>query len=294
MNESLLRLKVVDFDKYDEIPKCPLCQQEYKLFRRFFKATRTPTGGYLFNFASPEGGYKHGEEVHLSKKDLENMEIGEDLILPTPLHEEKFFRRVFDEENDPDVRVRWRRLRSFLTKRYKHPAPDESNPCPNAEKEGEKYIIVGIPPTIFQWAESLFVALYGLGLSYREILSHHLLPLGKQTAVYGSVRRQIEKYLETAQDEEREELLLLHHQNKGRYNCIWHYPLDSRGMEWQVSIRPKLGEMDQRTARWLKKLAETHKSFLDFYLTRSATKSSIGQPDRDDQSARFLGSKTHI
>jgi hypothetical protein len=286
--------KLVDFHKFEEIPECQLCHKDYKVFRRFFKATRTLTGGYLFNFASPEGGYVNGEEIHPSKTDLEKMGIGEDLNPTTALLEKRLSTRIFDDEENPDVRVRWRRLRSFLTKRYKHPEPIGNNPCPNAAKDGEKYKTIGIPPTIFQWAEPLFVAMYGLGLSYREILSSDLLPLGKQTAVYGSVRRQVGEYMDAVQDAEKEELLILHHQNKSRYDCAWHYPLATGGMEWQVSIQPKLGEMDQRTAHWLHELAETHKEYLEFHLTKSEIEGSAMQPNRNTQFATFLADKVHI
>jgi hypothetical protein len=282
MIEYLLRLKLVDFKEYQEIPTCRVCGVEYKAARRFYKCAKTATGNYLFHFASPEGGFVKGdevylskdqieEEVHVSKEDLENIDIGPDLRAPTAWQQAKLFQLIFDDPKNPDVRIRWRRLRSFLTHRYKHPKPDENNTCPIAEEESKVYTIIGPPPTIFQWAQPLFVALYALGLNPREILSKGLLPLGEQTEVYQSVRRQIDKYMETLSEAEQEELKTLHEANLKKYKCAWNYPTVIRGMEWQVSVQPKQGATDPRTYQWLKKLADKHKKDLDFTLEDTLT-----------------------
>jgi hypothetical protein len=162
---------------------------------------------------------------------------------------------IFDDPKNPDVRIRWRRLRSFLTRRYVHPEPIGDNRCPNTIGPG-RYITQGPPSTIFQWAEPLFVALYSLGFSYREILSDKVLPLGDQREVYQSVRRQIKKRWS-------EELKTLHKDNRKNYSCVWHYPIERRGMVWEVSIRPIQGEIDPRTEQWLDKLVDEHKKYLE-------------------------------
>jgi hypothetical protein len=270
MNVGILRLKFLYLDEYDIAPKCELCKKDYKLVRKFYKRERTKTGGYLFHFASPEKGFAEGEEIFVPKKDLLVYGIGPDLTVQTPQQTVKLYRRVFDDPDDPDVRIRWRRLRAFLTKKYKHPEPEGDNPCSNATGEGkERYRTEGPPQTIFQWAKPLFVALYALGLSYREILSANLLPLGEHPEVHQSVRRQVDKYLEEAEDSVREELVTLHKENRRKYQCQWEYAKDTYGMVWEVSIHTKQGETNPQIVRWLGKFAEQHKKYLEFIPTRN-------------------------
>lgn len=265
MSDGILKLSFIYSDEYNKPPNCKLCGEDYKLIRKFYKREKTANGSYLFHFASAEKGYKEGEEVYISKKDLIENEINPDLERLEALQAVKLFQLVFDDNENPDVRIRWRRLRAFLTKKYQHPEPEGDDPCPNATGEGdERYRTEGPPATIYQWAEPLFVALYGLGVSSREIMADSMLPLGTQSDIYQSVRRQINKYKETLSEPEREELERLHELNRRKYKCEWHYPVKTRGMTWEVKISPKQREMDPDTVQWLEKLAAQDTKYLEF------------------------------
>jgi hypothetical protein len=234
------------------------------LSKRFYSKTETKAGGYVFNFASPEKGYRKGDEVYVSRQALEEYRIttGLDAAL-TKEQIAQVFRKVFDDPDNPDVRIRWRRLRAYLTKRYQHPDPAEGEkPCLNLKEE--KYRTKGPPQTIFQWAEPLFVALYALGFSSREIEAASLLELEIQQEVYQSIRRQINEYKERVSEAEQEELETLHKENRRQYLCEWEVPRLSYGMRWEVSITSKQGKMDQRTVQWLETLAAQAKD-LEFY-----------------------------
>jgi hypothetical protein len=263
MSDGILKLRFEYSSEYSKIDPCQLCGAEYKFIRKFYKRQKTPGGGYLFNFASPEKGYEDGEEVYISKKQLIENDINLDLESLNELQAVKLFQMVFDEEKNPDVRIRWSRLRAYLTKKYQHP----DNDCRNATGDGkEKFRTEGPPTTIYQWAKPLFVALYGLGMSPREIATASLFELGIQDEVYQSVARQINKYKETASEPEREELLRLHERNRRKYTCIWDYPHETRNVIWEVTMRPIRGEMDPETVQWLKKLSDQHMKYLEFEL----------------------------
>jgi hypothetical protein len=266
MSDGILKLSFEYSKKYNQIPPCRHCGADYKEIRKFYKREKTPGGGHLFNFASPEKGYEEGEEVYISKKQLIENDINLDLEKLDELQAVKLFQMVFDDPDNPDVRIRWRRLRAYLTKKYQHP----DNACRNATGEGkegegkEKFRTEGPPATIYQWAELLFVALYGCGMSPREIAGASLPQLGIQDDVYQSVARQINKYKETASEPEREELERLHERNRRKYTCQWQYPHETRGIIWEVTMRPKQGELDPHTAQWLKKLVAHHMKYLKF------------------------------
>jgi hypothetical protein len=270
MSDGILRLSFFYSEEYIKIPPCRLCGADYKVIRKYYKREKTPGGGYLFNFASPEKGYEEGEEVYISKKKLIENHINLDLERLDAWQAVKLFQMVFDEDEkeNPDVRIRWSRLRAFLTKKYQHPEPQGNNPCPNATgRGGEKFRTEGPPATIYQWAEPLFVALYGIGMSPREIAGASLSQLGIEDEVYQSVRRQINKYKETASEPEQEELERLHERNRRKYICKWDYPHETRGIVWQVTMQPKQGELDPETAQWLKKLAAHHMKYLEFRIS---------------------------
>jgi hypothetical protein len=261
MSDGILKLSFEYFKEYNRIQPCRRCGADYKVIRKYYKREKTPGGGYLFNFASPEKGYEEGEEIYVSKKQLIENGIKLDLERLDDWQAVKLFQMVFDDEKNPDVRIRWRRLRAYLTKKYQHP----DNACANATGEGkEKFKTEGPPATIYQWAEPLFVALYGCGMSPREIEGASLSQLGIQEDVYQSVSRQINKYKETASEPEREELLRLHERNRRKYTCVWDYPHETRGITWEVTVHPKQGEMDPETVQWLKKLAAQHMKYLEF------------------------------
>jgi hypothetical protein len=263
MSDGILRLSFEYLEEYSKIPPCPHCDADYKEIRRFYKREKTPGGGYLFNFASPEKGYEEGEEVYISKKQLIENKINLDLERLNAWQAVKLFQMVFDDPDNPDVRIRWSRLRAYLTKKYQHP----DNACRNATGEGKKkFRTEGPPATIYQWAKPLFVALYALGMSPREIAGASLPQLGIQEEVYQSVARQIDKFKETASESEREELERLHELNRRKYACRWYYPHETRGLIWEVTMHPIQGEMDPHTAQWLKKLAEQHMKYLEFEL----------------------------
>jgi hypothetical protein len=273
MSDAILRLSFFYFEDYIKIPPCRLCGADYKVIRKYYKRERTPGGGYLFNFASPEKGYEDGDEVYISKKQLTENDINPDLERLDAWQAVKLFQMVFDEDKyedekeNPDVRIRWSRLRAFLTKKYQHPEPKGDNVCRNAtERGGEKFRTEGPPATIYQWAEPLFVALYALGMSPREIAGASSSQLGIHEEVYQSVSRQINKYKETATEPEREELERLHEWNRRKYNCVWDNPQETRGITWEVTMHPKQGELDPETAQWLKKLAAHHMKYLKFEL----------------------------
>jgi hypothetical protein len=255
MSDGILILQYLYFDELEKVPECERCNKKYKLSKRFYSKTETKAGGYVINFASPEKGYREGDEVYVSRQGLEEYKItaGLDAAL-TKEQIAQVFRKIFDDPANPDVRIRWRRLRAFLTKRYQHPDPVEGEkPCLNLKEE--KYQTQGPPQTIFQWAEPLFVALYALGFSPREIEAASLLELEIQQEVYQSVRRQINEYLDRVSEAEQEELETLHKENRRKYLCHWEVPRLSYGMRWEVSITSKQGEMDQRIVQWLKTLA---------------------------------------
>jgi hypothetical protein len=255
MSTSILRLKL-DFSEYYNPPECPLptCGREYKVFQRFYKVLPDGEGGLVFLFASPEHGFAKAEPRPLPKERFEQLDLPKKLEDLLDEEWDIVFPLVFA---DKDVGVTWRRLRSLLTCRYKHPEGGENKPCPNELKNGDRFITKGPPKTIFLWAEPLFVALYGLGLSYREIVAELNLASPEQTGVCNSVGRRIKHYREETQDVKLE---LLHQLNRRKYTCSWHYASEP-GMVWEIAVEETL---DPLTSSWLEKLAEHYNAFQSY------------------------------
>jgi hypothetical protein len=245
VNESVLSLKL-NFNEYDNKPKCTICGERYKLFQKFFRVFPDGDGGFVFFFASPEHGFaqkdKDYEEISPEKVEALNLPPSYDAF---DKEDKEMVLKLFFM--DKDVRKTWRRLRSLYTRRYIHPeeGKEKSDPCPNSLSTGEKYRTNGPPKTVFMWAEPLFVALYGCGLSYREIAAELRLASPEQPGVHNSVGRRIQHYQQERNDAKLE---LLHQFNLRKYT----YSKDERN-DWDIHIK---GTIDQATLSWLERLAD--------------------------------------
>jgi hypothetical protein len=259
MNKNILRLRL-DYRDPAEKPVCNHCGEKYKKYQEFYRIVGDGEGGLGFFFASPENGFRNAEAIALSKEKLEDNGLPLSFGAYDKEDWQTIYRLLFIDKRG---RVIWPRLRSLLTKRFKHPKQTREKPCRALSEKGEKFATLGPPKTIFMWAEPLIVALYALGLSYRDIVKTLDLPAPEQkgTGHQNSVRRRVLEYQEEHNDEK---LDFLHQLNLGKHTCWKELPSDVRGVVWDIVIA---GEpLNDLTVAWLETLAERYKQSLEVIL----------------------------
>lgn len=254
-NNFTLRL-TLDLAEYEGVqrPACDVCGQIYNLHQRFFRIDKA--GDNLeVKFAPPETGFKGCERdsdmvVILTPELLAGVgiEFSPDFDFNAKQASSLFqlaFRLVEDENNRDGSKLIWRRVRAYLTRRYLHPGTTKE--CKSRGCERVK--TVGPPKTILDWCAPLFVAMYGLGLSYSQIAKAIRLP-APESSVRVCVGNRVSNFSETDS-----EGLHLNKLNRGKLECQRTETLATPGITWDVKVK---GDLDERTFNWLRKLTDKY------------------------------------
>lgn len=214
-------------DLFHSRPKCGFCHQTYYLDKTY--AFISNEGHELtLSIADVQGGYGKGKAetiaLPITREDLAILYPAlADRSHITPSTQpflDLTVKRAYERLLGSDPAEAWRRLRLLSTARFVHPPnrpPRDTGPeyLSNAQQ---------LPRSVFSWAAPLFISMYAIGLSYREILWQ--LPqspmVNKDTASHSSIIKAVKEGMARTVHMPGTSFQLtdLHHMNRRRIRCI--------------------------------------------------------------------------